>query len=216
MVDSGYRNLAALRTLGQTGRFWIIPPSADLVVRDAHGVARSLKELLQQQASGVVDLDVQPGVRERLPVRLIAVRVPAQQAERRRLGAAGEISLPPKGARRPNARKHSALTQAGTRDIHAESSRKRRRASNARLQLLDWNIILTNVPREKPECILTEILAKWLGLLISHWVMLVECWQDPHMRKVEATMNGSSSEKYCSGCWRVLSRYHAPAATEKN
>jgi hypothetical protein len=57
VVDSGYRNLAALRTLGQTGRFWIMPPPADLVVRDAYGVSRSLKELLQQQASDVVDLD---------------------------------------------------------------------------------------------------------------------------------------------------------------
>lgn len=34
-------------------------------------------------------------------------------------------------------------------------------------------------PSEDPERILTEIFAKWLGLLISHWVMLVECWQDP-------------------------------------
>lgn len=222
VVDSGYRNLAALRTLGHRGCFWIMPPSAALVVRDEHGVARSLKELLQPQTSDVVDLDVQAGVQERLPVRLIAVRVPAEQAERRRLGAVGQISLPPKGARRPNARKHSALTQAGTRDIHANSSRKGRTASKARLQLLDWNIVLTNVPREKlsveealvlyrcrwqrellwklsqeiehvdtwrsekPDRILTEILAKWLGLLMSHWIMLVECWQDPRHSTVKA------------------------------
>ncbi len=222
VVDSGYRNLAALRRLGQTNRFWIMPPHANLVVRDDHGVSRSLTELLQHQTRDVVDLDVQAGLQERLPVRLIAVRVPAAQAERRRQGATGEISLPPKGVQRPNARKHSALTQAGTRDMHAASSHKKRHTSNARLRLMDWTIILTNVPRtklsvtevlvlyrcrwqmellwklskeighvdtwrsEKPERILTEILAKWLGLLLSHWVMLIECWQDPRHSTVKA------------------------------
>jgi hypothetical protein len=222
VVDSGYRNLATLRTLGQTDRFWMMPPCVAVVLYDTQGVARSLKELLDRQTSEVVDLDVQAGVQERLPVRLIAVRVPAEQAERRRQGAVGQISLPPKGARRPNARKYGALTQVGTRDIHANSSRKGRTASKARLQLLDWNIVLTNVPREKlsveealvlyrcrwqiellwklskeiervdtwrsekPNRILTEILAKWLGLLMSHWVMLVECWQDPRHSTIKA------------------------------
>jgi Transposase DDE domain len=34
--------------------------------------------------------------------------------------------------------------------------------------------------------ILTEIYAKLLGLLIAHWVMLIECWQAPNRSLVKA------------------------------
>lgn len=81
--------------------------------------------------------------------------------------------------------------------------------------MLEWTILLTNVPQElrsrdealvlarcrwqielcwklwkqvskvdtwrsaKPYRILTEIYAKLLGCLITHWLTLLECWQAP-------------------------------------
>jgi len=107
-------------------------------------------------------------------------------------------------------------------NTHGDRHRKTRRASQKRLELLEWTILMTNVPRQqlsvlealvtyrcrwqmellwklskeiervdtwrsgKPERILTEILAKLLGLLISHWVLLLDCWNDPRHSTVKA------------------------------
>src|SRR5437588_7062318 len=100
--------------------------------------------------------------------------------------------------------------------------RKQRKTGQARLQLLDWTILLTNVPASllsvdealvlarcrwqielcwkvwkqlgkldtwrsaKPYRILTEIYAKLLGGVITHWVTLLECWQAPNHSTVKA------------------------------
>lgn len=53
------------------------------------------------QTSDEVDVDVFVGKWERLPVRLIAVRVSAEEARRRREGANGRITHPPKGCQAP-------------------------------------------------------------------------------------------------------------------
>lgn len=221
-VDSGYRNLAKLRQMGEEGCYWIMPPSADMVFTDAQGVRRSLQELLARQTSRVVDLDVCVGTREQLPVRLVALRVDEEQAQQRCQRARGEQSTPPKGAQRPNARKQTARSSTGKRNHHGHRHRKAWHVSPRRRELLGWTIVLTNVPRsmlswdevlvlhrcrwqvellwklskeiervdtwrsEKPARILTEILAKWLGLVISHWIMLVECWGDPRHSTVKA------------------------------
>lgn len=221
-VDSGYRNLSQLRELGNSGRYWIMPPSADLLFVDPLGVRRSLKELVERQHCDRIDLEVKVGAKEELPVRLIAVRVSQQKAKRRRQGARGQTSTPPKGTRRPNARKRLPPSSTGKRNRHGDRHHRLRRPSKKRMELLDWTIVMTNVPREmaslqeilvlhrcrwqiellwklskeiqkvdtwrseKPARILTEIFAKWLGLLISHWVMLIDCWQDPRHSTVKA------------------------------
>ncbi len=38
----------------------------------------------------------------------------------------------------------------------------------------------------KPYRILTEIYAKLLGCLITHWLTLIECWQAPNRSMVKA------------------------------
>jgi len=199
-----------------------MPPVANLVVWDGQGVRCCLKELLGRSKTSVVDLDVLAGERERLPVRLLAVRVSPEQAAKRRAGAQGQVSLPPKGVQPPNQARQTPKTSTGKRNHHGDRHHKTRRASQKRVELLEWTILMTNVPREqlsvqealvmyrsrwqmellwklakelervdtwrsgKPERILTEILAKLLGWLISHWVMLLECWSDPRHSTVKA------------------------------
>ncbi len=156
------------------------------------------------------------GKRERLPVRLIARRVSHEQAKQRRAHATTTVEGKRKGVQRPNARKGRA---AGTK---RQRQRKRKKTGAARMQLLEWTILVTNVPQEKlsveealvlarcrwqiellwkrwkqvgkldtwrsakPFRILTEINAKLLGLLIAHWVTLIECWQAPNHSVVKA------------------------------
>ncbi len=155
------------------------------------------------------------GKRERLAVRLIAVRVSAEEAQRRREGANGRITHPPKGCQAPTPGKRKPKHQR-------QGKRKGKKVSAARLRLADWTIMLTNVPKAllavqealvllrcrwqiellwklwkqhgkldtwrsyKPERILTELSAKLLGLVITHWQVLIGCWQAPNRSLLKA------------------------------
>jgi len=155
------------------------------------------------------------GKRERLPVRLIAVRVSPEEAKRRRQRAKERITHPPKGCQAPVPGQCKPKEQR-------QGKRKGKQISAARLRLADWTIVLTNVPREqlsvqealvllrvrwqiellwklwkqhgkldtwrsyKPERILTEIYAKLLGLIFTHWHVLLGCWQAPNRSLLKA------------------------------
>ncbi|MGZ6386921.1 MAG: transposase [Ktedonobacteraceae bacterium] len=140
----------------------------------------------------------------------------AEQAERRRKSANREKEVKAKGVQRPNVRKRRPPDAKRTR------TRKRKKTGKARLQLLDWTILITNVAHTvltvdevlvlarcrwqmepcwklwkqvgkvdpwrsaKPSRILTELYAKLLGCLITHWLTLLECWQAPNRSMVKA------------------------------
>jgi len=215
-VDSGYFTLAEMRAHGKAGRYWLTAAKAGTLLIDERGQCWDLVSFLRAQTGEEVDVQVYLGKRERLPVRLIARRVSPEQAKRRRANATRSVEGKPKGVQRPNARKRRA---AGDK---RQRQRKHRKTGQARLQLLEWTILVTNVPREllsvdealvlarcrwqielcwklwkqvgkvdiwrsgKPARILTEIYAKLLGSVITHWVTLIECWQAPNRSTVKA------------------------------
>jgi len=164
---------------------------------------------------------------------------------------------------RPNERKRRPP------DAKRQRYRKRKKTGKARLKLLGWTILITNVPQEllsidetlvlarcrwqielcwklwkqvgkvdtwrsaKPYRILTELYAKLLGCLITHWLTLLECWQAPNRSLVKArqvvqwmapllalgvagfvplgTMVQRTSSTMASGC-TVTARRKRPAA----
>jgi len=221
-VESGSLHLARLRHLDQTGRFFLIPPRADLVFFDPRGVRCSLKQLLDKQTGEGGDLDVQVGARERLPVRLVASRLPEEQAQARLRHQEEHQSSPPKGVQPPNVKKQAARTRTGKFDHHGHRTFRKHRSSRKQRELPGWTLLLTTVPREKlskeevlvlarwrwqiellwksgkqvvkvdtwrsenPERILTEIFAKLLGMLLTPWITLIECWPDPRHSLVKA------------------------------
>jgi hypothetical protein len=214
-VDSNYFTLADMRAYGQAGGYWLTPAKAGTLIIDERGQCWDLVSLLRAQTGDEVDLPVYLGKHERLPARLIARRVSPAQAGQRRQRATTTQEGKPKGVQRPNARKRAAGSKR-------QRQRKRKKTSSARLQVLEWTILVTNVPREmlsvdealvlarcrwqiellwklwkqqgqvdtwrsaKPERILTEVYAKLLGLLITHWLTLIECWQAPNRSLVKA------------------------------
>src|SRR5437763_2852224 len=214
-VDGGYFTLGEMRAHGKQGRFWLTAAKAGTLLMDERGQCWDLVSFLRAQKGDEVDVQVYLGKRERLAVRLIAKRVSAQQAKQRRASARRSREGKPKGVQRPNERKRLA---GGKR----QRQRKQRKTGQARLQLLDWTILLTNVPQDrlsvdealvlarcrwqielcwkawkqlgkldtwrsaKPYRILTEIYAKLLGCVITHWVTLLECWQAPNRSLVKA------------------------------
>ncbi len=208
-VDAGYFSLSEMRAHGKAGCFWLTAARAGVLLLDERGQCWDLVSFLRAQTSDEVDVQVCLGKRDQLPVRLVARRVSAQQAERRRQRANCKQEGKRKGVQRPNEKRRG-------RDD------KRQRTRKARLQLLDWTIVITNVPqtllsldevlvlarcrwqiellwklwkslgkvdtwrRAKPARILTEIYAKLLGCVITHWLTLLECWQAPTRSMVKA------------------------------
>jgi hypothetical protein len=215
-VDAGYFTLGEMRAHGKAGRYWLTPAKAGTLLIDEQGQSWDLVSFLQAQTGDGVDVQVLLGKRERLPVRLIARRVSPEQAERRRAKANRSLEGKAKGVQRPNVRKRRPT------ESKRQRQRKQKKTSKARLQLLDWTILITNVPQEllsidealvlarcrwqielcwklwkqigkvdtwrsaKPYRILTEIYAKLLGCLVTHWLTLLECWQAPNRSMVKA------------------------------
>ena len=75
-------------------------------------------------------------------MRLIARRVSPEQAERRRAKAHRSLEGKAKGVQRPNVRTRRPADSKRLRQ------RKQKKTSKARLQLLGWTILITNVPQE--------------------------------------------------------------------
>ena len=210
------RTLSEMRKHGQAGRFWLTSAKAGTLLIDGRGQCWDLTSFLRAQKGDEVDVLVSLGKRERLPVRLIARRVSAGQAARRRAQANATVEGKVKGVQRPNERQGRAT------GAKRQRQRKRKKTGAARMQLLEWTILVTNVPQEKlsleealvlarcrwqiellwklwkqvgkvdtwrsakPWRIVTEIYAKLLGLLITHWVTLIACWQAPNRSVVKA------------------------------
>jgi hypothetical protein len=145
-----------------------------------------------QRGGPRMDLAVLLGVRHRLPVRLLALRVPHWVADQRR------------------------------RRMREEAVRRGQTAQADRLALASWTILVTTVPIEQlsvdealvvararwqiellfrlwkergvidewrsaqPARILAEVYATLIGLIIQHWVLLLGPWQDAACSLVKA------------------------------
>lgn len=195
LADLGYFRLAHLRTLRADGVHWLTRLQVQTTVFDATGQRLDLLAWLRRHApqpGTQVDSPVTLGVEERLPARLLAVRVPSEVREARR------------------------------RKLHAEGRRRGQTVSQARLARADWTIFVTDLPPDrltlrealvlararwqiellfklwkshgqldtsrsrKPYRQLCELFAKLLALLAQHWLFLVSCWRFPDRSLVRA------------------------------
>lgn len=207
--DGNYFTLSSMRVRGEAGGYWLVPAKANLHFSDAQGIKTDVVSYLKKHAQEkVVDVQIQAGLKDRLPCRLIAIHL---NREQRRIKARYTVYQPAKskGVQTCGPKGAKPTKKSG------KSRRKSKRTSRSRLQIADWAILLTNVPAEllsaqealvvmrcrwqiellwklwkqygkidawrsgKPARIETEIYAKLLGLLIQHWVTILGCWQDP-------------------------------------
>jgi len=208
--DGNYFTLASMRVRGEAETFWLVPAKANLHFYDDQGIKRDLVSYLQSHSQEqVIDMQIQAGLSDHLPCRLIAVHL---NREQRRVKAWQTVYQP--------ASKKGVQVCGPKKGKKAETNKKKSRqktkkTSKSRLQLADWTFLLTNVPAEKlsaqealvlmrcrwqiellwklwkqygkidtwrsekPARIETEIYAKILGLLIQHWMTILGCWQDP-------------------------------------
>jgi DDE family transposase len=140
--DLGYAVLKVWREITQRGAYFLSRCRSDFALFDPHGRQPiELLDLLRDHSQLSAELLV--GAQEQLPVRLVALRLPAQLAAQRRRRA------------RANAKRDSKL-----------------RLTKRYLKLLDWTILLTNVTPEQmnPQQLLEAYSCRWqIEVLFKTW-----------------------------------------------
>jgi len=179
--DLGFFNLTTFAADSANGAYFFSRYKVGTLVYSATGQALDLAQYLRRQGQHACDLTIQLGA-DRLPCRLIALPVPAEQVGKRR--------------------KH----------LRETARRKQQPLSERSLALAGWTLYVTNIPLERlslpeaavlggtrwqieclfdlwkndgrldetrsqdPHRVWCEFYAKLLALLIQHWIMLVGCW----------------------------------------
>jgi hypothetical protein len=193
LADLGYFKVKVFEQLNQQGNWWVsrLPARAG-IWQDGHVIHPA--EWLKQQDGSCIDRLVEITA-QRLPGRLLAVRVPPEIARERR-----------------------------KRVRKAASKRTKSRLKPETLALCDWTIACTNLPAEtfsledvlcllrlrwqiellfklwktdlsidewrsqQPHQILSEVYAKLLLALVQHWLLILGCWPQENRSLVKATM----------------------------
>lgn len=186
IADLGYWSLAEMERQAEEGAFWLSRIQSNVKILTEDDQVWDLLDFLQAQINQPMDCAVRLGSEQRLPARLLAVRVPQEVADRRR------------------------------QKLREEARRRGKTLSPRRLALADWTILVTNVPVEmlsvrqamllirvrwqiellfklwkshtyldewrsaKPWRILSEVYAKLLAVLMQHWLFLIGFWRFPN------------------------------------
>jgi hypothetical protein len=186
VTDLGYFDLTVFAAMDEAGEYFLsrLQPGTHVLTPD--GGALDLLPWLARQPGPFVDQAVRVGKGQRLPCRLIAWRLPPEQADRRR--------------------------QKLRRDYRDKYGSE---PSAERLAWCDWTILITNVPAEllTPEEAAVLYRARWqvellfkrwksqdrvallsgstevrqmvrvwarlLAALVQHWLIVASAWGDP-------------------------------------
>lgn len=183
--DLGYFNLETFAHLESQGAYWVSYSKQGTGMTTREGVLLNELKVLPKKVGGSLDLAINLGKEERLAARLIAVRLPAAVARKRR--------------------KH-------VREI---ARRKQQPVSERALKLAAWLMVVTNIPTtllsleevgvllgcrwqierlfrlwkedgqvdewrsHKPWHILCEVYAKLIACILQHWLILLALWAIP-------------------------------------
>jgi len=184
--DLGYFNLKRFQQLTAQGVYWISRWQQGTLVFDPQGRQLQLLEHLREhRGAGPIDMPILLGTAERLPCRLIALRVPPEMVARRRQAAYEK------------ARKHG------------------RQPTQEHLAWCEWTVLVTNCPEEllswkevivlyrlrwqielmfklwkshnhlaasRPNWSAVERMAafwaKLIGVVLQHWLLVMATWSE--------------------------------------
>jgi hypothetical protein len=185
--DLGYFSLKRFRDLGAAGAYWIARWQPGTLVFDRGGRPRELPaDLRQHLGDGPLDVPILLGAAERLPCRLIALRVPQEVADRRR------------------------------QKLYQKAQKHGRAPGPDQLAWCDWTLLVTNCPADlltwKEVVVLYRarwqiqlvfklwkshnhlaasretwtavermavFWAKLIGAVVQHWLLLTSTWSNP-------------------------------------
>jgi hypothetical protein len=198
VFDLGYFSVERFRRVGEADAYWISRLQHGTKVFDAGGKSLDLTAFLREHGgSGLVDLPILLGEKERLSCRLIAVRVPEEVASRRR------------------------------QRIHEKARKHGKEPSQEYLELQGWTIFVTNCGEDlltwkevtvlyrarwqiellfklwkshnhvaeleagvSPQRQMAVLYAKLIGVIVQHWILLSVAWSDVRrsLRKAAAIL----------------------------
>jgi Transposase DDE domain len=183
--DLGYFALERLQQRQQAGAFSLTRYRVGTALYNRQGQRLNVPHVLPKQVGQVKEVPVLVGAHERLPMRLLLVRVPKAVGDERRA------------------------------DLLRDAQRRQQTVSEEVLRLADWTMVLTDAPRQRLRLeealvllrerwqiellyklwkqygqvdesrshhrwrILCELYAKLIGLLLQHWLIVLFRWQDP-------------------------------------
>jgi hypothetical protein len=143
IADLGYFSVGVFAEMDADGEYFLSRLQWGTQILEPNGAAVDLLSWLIRQANPVVDQRILLGKERRLPCRLIAWRVPPEQANRRRQKLRKEL-----------------------RDKHGKEP------TAERLAWCDWTILVTNVPEDMltPQEAMVLYRARWqVELLFKRW-----------------------------------------------
>ena len=208
--DSKYFSLASMRARGKAGGFWLVPAKADLHFYDPQAIRTDLVSYLtKHKDEKVIDIQIQAGLKDRLPSRLIAVHLDPEAGNRQvrrmktrytiyqRASNKGVQRYGPKASKKPKSGK---------------SREKTKKTSKSRLQICEWVILLTNVPKDllSPEEALVIMRCRWqIELLWKLWKQYgkIDAWRSENPARIEteiyAKILGLLIQHWTTilGCW---------------
>ena len=196
ITDLGYFSLKEFAEHNANGKYWLSKVNSQCDLYDKDGERWDLVGFLEEHCAEEMDTEVYLGVNQKLPCRLLAIRVSDKVAEVRR----GKLK--------------------------AEAKAKGKQVSEKSLRLSSWLVLCTNVPGDmlqlkealvlmksrwqiellfklwkdvghidewrskKPWRILCEVYAKLMVVIIQHWILLCGCWYRPErsMHKASKTI----------------------------
>ncbi len=192
IADLGFFSLDTMKETDAAGAFFLSRLQVQTALFDDSSQRLNLLQLLEESGEDQVEMAVRMGCTHRLPVRLLAVRVPQEVADQRR------------------------------RRMKDEARRRQQPVTKERLALANWTILVTNVPQdmlsvkealvlarvrwqiellfklwkqhgkidewrtENPWRILCEVYAKLTAMIVQHWLLLTNSWAYPTRSMVKA------------------------------
>jgi hypothetical protein len=191
LADVGYFKIKVFEQLTEQGVWWLTRLPARVGIWDNDTVVHPAT-WLAQQATDCVDQVIQLSA-QRLPCRLLALRLPPQVVETRRRRVQEDAKDRPKNQLRPETLALCEWTvlvtnldacQLSLED--ALSLLRLRWQIELLFKLWKQDLSLDSWRSNLPFHILTEVYAKLLLVLIQQWLLLLGCWENPRRSLVKA------------------------------
>jgi hypothetical protein len=187
LADLGYFSLPVLAEVGRQGSYWLSRWQRPTVIFTAAGERLDdlPRWLAARRQAQTLDCPVTLGVAERLPARLLVVRVPRAVAIQRRerlTAEARRTGKPVSPTLWRLARWTIWVTNAPAELLSVADAQVLARARwqvELLFKLWKQHGLLDDWRSEHPDRILCEVYAKLIGCLLQHWIALVTCWDFP-------------------------------------
>lgn len=222
IADLGYFSLDDFESVGLSGSYWLTRYKHGTYICDKQGQTIDLESWLPQQVGQTVDSEIHLGKTKQLSCRLVAERVPLDVVQQRRERLAETAR-----------RKQQAISQKAWALAHWTiylTNVPKDMLTIREVMVLGryrWQIELlfklwkSDLQIDKwrttnPDRIMCELYAKLIGAIVTHWLLLVGCWNNPQrsLRQAIPTIRGLAWQ-FANSITRPVLLRHAFAALER-